>query len=319
MYSIYQFGRMIGDEIRMDAYVNALQRAITPGCSVVDLGTGTGIFAMLACHFGAGSVYAIELDDAIHVARELIKDNGLLHKVKFVQADSRDFEPPIMADVMISDLRSVLPFFNTHIPTIIDARKRLLKPGGIQIPLKDDINVAVVEAHDIYHRYTMPWAKNTYGFDFGAARRLLVNNWVKARVTSDMLMSSPSTCCSLDYTTILDPNISFSTDIIIERDGTAHGLSVWFDATLAKGITFSNSPDLPNLGYSMAFFPWETSVELLAGDKVELKFDARLINDNYYYSWDSLVLRGQKEIVHFKQSTFFSSPSLLKSIASGTT
>jgi protein arginine N-methyltransferase 1 len=41
-----------------------------PGSVVVDIGTGVGILAVLACHYGA-HVPAMEPDDAIEVAREI--------------------------------------------------------------------------------------------------------------------------------------------------------------------------------------------------------------------------------------------------------
>jgi len=312
MYSIYQFGRMMGDPIRMDAYVRALEAAVTPGCTVIDLGTGSGIFALLACRFGAGRVYAIEPDDVIHVARRLAEANDLADRIEFIQEDSRDYQPTDRADVLISDLRGVLPFFKTHIPTIVDARERLLKDGGIQIPLRDEVYVAVVEAEANYQRYTAPWDSNDYGFELGPVRHLLLNNWVRARVTHEMLLSDAEHCCTLDYPSIDSPNVASSNEFTISRDATGHGISAWFDATIAEGIGFTNRPGAPELGYSMAFFPWEKPVELRHGDRVELQFDARLSGDDYLFSWRTRIFRGQLQIAGFRQSTFFSSPALYR-------
>ena len=52
------------------------------------------------------------------------------------------------AGIIISDLRGVLPWFQQHIPSIIDARKRLLARGGVLIPRRDILWAAVVEAHE---------------------------------------------------------------------------------------------------------------------------------------------------------------------------
>ena len=49
MYRVVDYGDMIADAVRMNAFVAALRAAVTPGCVVVDIGTGTGIFALLAC------------------------------------------------------------------------------------------------------------------------------------------------------------------------------------------------------------------------------------------------------------------------------
>src|SRR5437870_11229737 len=76
MYSVADYGIMIADRVRMEAYMQALRSAVRPGGVVVDIGTGTGIFALLACRFGARRVYAIEPNDAIQVAREIARANG---------------------------------------------------------------------------------------------------------------------------------------------------------------------------------------------------------------------------------------------------
>ena len=57
MYSLAAYGQMVSDKIRTDAYAQALQQLIKPGDVVVDIGTGPGILALLACRFGARRVY----------------------------------------------------------------------------------------------------------------------------------------------------------------------------------------------------------------------------------------------------------------------
>ena len=59
MYSIDAYGEMINDRVRMDAYAAALARTVTPGAVVLDIGTGTGIMALLAVRMGARQVYAL--------------------------------------------------------------------------------------------------------------------------------------------------------------------------------------------------------------------------------------------------------------------
>jgi protein arginine N-methyltransferase 1 len=71
MYSITGFGVMMADEGRMNPYVAALRDTVRPGSVVLDIGTGTGIFSMLAVRFGARKVYAVEPGDSILVAEQI--------------------------------------------------------------------------------------------------------------------------------------------------------------------------------------------------------------------------------------------------------
>jgi protein arginine N-methyltransferase 1 len=94
MYSTRAFGSMIADTVRMRAYTAALRAAVKPGDVVLDIGTGTGIFALLACQYGASKVYAIEPNDNIQVARKLARENGFQDRIEFIQDLSTKVDLP---------------------------------------------------------------------------------------------------------------------------------------------------------------------------------------------------------------------------------
>src|SRR5437867_7400576 len=139
MYTVYEYGGLLFDRIRSDAYAQALRQEVRPGSVVVDIGTGTGMFALLACQFGAKKVYAIEPDEAIQVAREMAAANGFSDRVEFFQDVSTRVDLPEQADVIVSDLRGLLPLFCRHLPSITHARRRFLPPGGTLIPRRDTL------------------------------------------------------------------------------------------------------------------------------------------------------------------------------------
>ncbi len=113
-YSIADYGSMIADRVRMRAYEAALRRHVTPETVVLDLGCGTGIFSLLACRFGAARVYAIDPNPAVAVGRQLARDNGFGDRIKFFQARAEDVTLPELADLLVCDLRGILPFYGEH-------------------------------------------------------------------------------------------------------------------------------------------------------------------------------------------------------------
>lgn len=309
MYSISGYLNMIADRVRMDAYCKALSQAIKPGATVLDIGTGTGIFAMLACKFGASRVYAVEPSEAIEVARETAAANGYSEKINFLQDLSTRLSLPERVDVIISDIRGVLPLFRQNIPSIIDARTRLLASNGQLIPRRDDLWVSVVEAPEVYQEHF------TIGEDFGwslnlvPARRYMVNTWRRTVNKREQLLTESVRWATIDYSSIENPNLRGEVAWNIERKGTAHGLAVWFDTQLSDNASFSNAPGEPELIYGQAFFPFERPITLEAGDDVSLALDAHLVGEDYVWRWETLVQHNKtKEKAHFKQSTFFSTP-----------
>ena len=57
-YCLSDYAAMIADRPRMDAYVAALRQVVTEGCLVLDIGTGAGVAALVACQLGARKVIA---------------------------------------------------------------------------------------------------------------------------------------------------------------------------------------------------------------------------------------------------------------------
>jgi type I protein arginine methyltransferase len=314
-YRIDSYGDMITNRPRMEPYVQALRQAIRPGCVVVDIGAGTGIFSMLACKFGAGQVHAIEPDDAIAVARDIAAANGFADRIIFHQALSTEVILPVQADVIISDLRGVLPLFQYHVPAIADARKRLLAPGCVLIPHRDTLWAALMEDPEIYRPYAEPWLTNEYGLDMQAGQPIVTNSWRKIDAMPDQLLVTPQQWATLDYTSIENPNIEGGLTWAVERAGTAHGLIVWFDAELADGIGFSNSPGQPKLIYGQAFFPLQSPLVLKEGDRVSAQLAANLSEGEYVWRWNTAVFSEKdaaKPRAAFRQSTFFGAPLALE-------
>jgi protein arginine N-methyltransferase 1 len=310
MYSVAEFGMMIADEVRTSAYAGALRQAVKLDSVVVDIGTGTGIFALLACQFGARRVYAIEPSEPIEVARGLARDNGYADQIEFIQNLSTRVSLPEKGHVIISDLHGLLPLCKTSILSLIDARRRLLAPGGVLIPRRDILRAAVVEAPELYSRITAA-ERNPYGLNMRAARHFVVNTWTKGRVLPGQLLTASKCWATLDYTTIDSPDLAAEVSFQVTRSGTAHGLNIWFDSDLAEGYGFSNAPGLPELVYAAAFFPWCEPVEVETGDKVRVTLQANLIGEDYIWRWAARVWSGDNPDnvkAEFQQSTFLGEP-----------
>ena len=316
MYSIADYGAMIQDTARIDAFIRAFRRVITRETVVVDIGTGTGILALLACQSGARRVYAIEPDDSIHVAREAAAANGYADRVEYLQALSTSVTLPEHADLIVSDIGGVLPWLEHHLPAIVDARTRFLAPGGTLIPRRDTLWMALVEAPDLYRHYSDPWDAHPYGLDLTSARRLVVNTWRKGRIAEEQLLAPLTRLISVDYAEVTSSNVDAAVRWTVTRPGTAHGFGAGIDRLLIDGVGFSNAPDCvdrlpPGSIYRTAFFPWSSPVSLAVGDVVTIELRAVLVGDDYVWNWKSTVLdQGLTDRVkaRFDQSTLYGVP-----------
>ena len=312
-YSLNSYGRMIEDARRTGPFVDALRQAIRPGSVVLDIGTGTGIFAFLACRFGAARVYAVEPDaSALEMAKRCADNIPGSERITWLHGLTTQMELPEQVDIVIGDLHGTLPFFKGNIESLADARKRLLKPGGRMIPSRDVLHAVPAHAPHEYRRIESPWQRNAYDLDLSAAIPQLVNTWGRAHTDPaepQHLLSTPVQWGVVDYNATESTELDSTLEWEIERSGLMHGLYVWFDADLGEGFGYSNAPTLPELVYGRAFFPFERPVDVVPGEMVRTRLAVRLFKGAYVFRWDTRVTAADGTVkVHFEQSTFKSQP-----------
>ncbi len=129
--------------------IRALRKYVTPGCRVLDIGTGSGVLSILAYKFGAGSITGTDLDEcAIPAVADNMAANGLadagfnliignLIDDETVQEKVGKGYDIVVANILAQVLIPLLP-----------AGIRCLKPGGIYIMsgIIDDKEKEVVDA-----------------------------------------------------------------------------------------------------------------------------------------------------------------------------
>jgi ubiquinone/menaquinone biosynthesis C-methylase UbiE len=104
---------------------------LTPGDSVLDVGTGTGIVALKAARqLGPdGKVLGVDLSDGMMtVARERTRESGLAAQVDFRKMDAEDLDLPDQSFDVVTSLFALL-----HFPDPLVALRgmfRVLRPGG---------------------------------------------------------------------------------------------------------------------------------------------------------------------------------------------
>jgi protein arginine N-methyltransferase 1 len=328
MFTLPQFAKMIADRERLDAHVRALQRLVTPASVVIDIGAGTGVMSLLACQAGARRVHAIEPSSAVQILAQAARDNGFAERVVIHQCRSTEVTLPERADVIVSDLRGVLPPHGTHFEDIADARERLLAPGGRLVPAADTLWAAVISASEVFEERRAVWHGAPHGLDLRSAQPYADNFMERLRAQREQLLSAPIEWARLDYPAPVARAVRGRGTCIVAKAGVAHGLCVWFDAELVDGVGYSNAPGAPETSiYGQIFFPWPESVALAPGDHVTFELRADPVGSEYVWTWSTEVSRvpgagAAPAVTRFRQSTFKSwpvAPASLRTRAPGWT
>ena len=137
---------MIAEHPRNVKFERALLRAIrahtrTHGRAphVLDIGSGTGLLAMMAARGGARRVTSVEMVPAVcEVARQIVARNGYSDVIEVINVRSDDLTLYAMggepADILVSELIDDHVIGDGVLAAISDARKRLLTPHPLIVP-----------------------------------------------------------------------------------------------------------------------------------------------------------------------------------------
>ena len=140
---------IVADAARNAAYDAALRRAIKPGMRVLEIGTGTGILAMMAARAGAAEVVTCEMNPAIaDAARSIIDSNGYGGVVRIFSGHSDKLSLAELrgrADLLVSEIVSNNLLGEGVLPAHEKAIRDLMKPGAQVIPARGRVRVALAE------------------------------------------------------------------------------------------------------------------------------------------------------------------------------
>lgn len=122
------------DEARVEWFARAIAANVRPGDVVLDVGSGSGLLAMLAARAGARRVYAVEQSPIVEMARELIAVNSLAETITLLPGRSFDVELPERADVIVSETLGAWGADEGIAAIMADATARLAVPGARLVP-----------------------------------------------------------------------------------------------------------------------------------------------------------------------------------------
>jgi type I protein arginine methyltransferase len=309
--SLLQFhGMLVADRRRVEAFRRAIDATVKPDDVVIDVGTGTGILAVLACRAGAARVYAIDDSDAIDIARDVCAANGVLERVVLVRGSAERVDLPERGDVLVTETLGNFGIDEGIAGVVLDARTRLLKPDARIVPHALDIMMAPVTAPDVYLDCVERWAEAVEGIDVGAVRSLAANTFHSSVFANDARLADPARIAHVPLAEITNVAVHGETSWRA-RAGTLHGFAGWFAADLAPGVQLSNATPSETPNWAHAFVPLEHPVRVEAAQEVCLTLSARANGTVWYWN----VAVGGREIA--AQSTLWGTAGLRHRLGRG--
>ena len=259
--------RLVHDTVRNDAYEAALKRAVRPGSRVLDIGSGTGLLALMAARAGAAHVYTCEMNPAVaDAAREIIAANGYSDRITMLPMHSSkiDAERDLggKVDVLVSEIVSSDMLSEMVLSVMEDTVPRLLKPGGALIPARGVVKVALV------HDPAVETARmgRVSGFDLSLFNRLAQPyHGRKANGADLQLRSEPAELFRFDFAATKTPEAEAACEVVA-TGGEANAIAQWIHLQMDDEETYENPPTTAS-SWWVRCWPLTAPHELQAGER----------------------------------------------------
>jgi protein arginine N-methyltransferase 1 len=271
---------LIADRVRNAAFERALAAVIEKGVTTVaDIGTGTGLVALMAAKLGAREVFLYEAAEVAGVAAKVLKANRARNCHLFACHSTEMVDPP-QVDVVVSETLGNYPFEEHIIETLNDARRRFLKPGGKIIPRRLTQLVAPVVS-DRIARELDAW--DGAGFDLSVPKAMSLNNiYVRSLAPNELLDAGRSAAAwdEIDFTLENKTSRKGEARWRLEAAATVFGFATWWRAELVPGVTLSTAPGDPPTHWEQLYFPLLAPIAAKAGETITVSLRSRTSSEH---------------------------------------
>jgi tetratricopeptide (TPR) repeat protein len=265
---------MLNDEERNKAYHQAISAAADKAEYVLEIGTGSGLLAMMAARAGARKVTTCEMSKPLAaIAHKVIARNGYADIIRVIPEKSTRLkigvELPEPADLLIAEVFDNGLLGEHFLPALLHAKRNLLKEDAIIIPAAATIYTMLIECPQL--RRVNP-IKNIAGFDLSDFDRFRSPGYrqICLENISYQALSDPVAVCHLDFQNDVPTSAQDNLEVRIRRTGVCQAAAFWFDLHLDKKNKISTLHGAHSNHWKQALQFFSVDLQCTAGDTVKL-------------------------------------------------
>ncbi|MEM2141688.1 MAG: 50S ribosomal protein L11 methyltransferase [Candidatus Thorarchaeota archaeon] len=216
---------LLSHRSRITKFRRAMEEVVTERSLVVDLGTGSGVLAMMAARMGARRVIAVDVEaESIRYAQLAARRNGLESRIEFVVCHFEDFVPDEPADIVVCEMLDSALLVEQQVPAVRHSLRRVLRRGGVMLPRWASVYMVPVSCAQLWERFHVD------GLEFPPVPQT-IDRGISVDL-ADLQQVLTIDFNSSEIPTVVDAVLDFR----IVQEGLCHGLLALLEAGLSHDI-----------------------------------------------------------------------------------
>jgi hypothetical protein len=194
---------------------------------------------MFCAMAGAAHVYAVDASKIIDIAaRKVVEANQLDDRITLMKGKIEDLVLPVTeVDCIISEWMGTLMVAESMVDSVLLARQKYLKPGGLMMPHTAKAFLAPLSMDEYYDDKIAFWT-NVYGVNMSCLTDLAKEHffnqpeYLRDLKPEDLMTDAPECVWDLDMATATSADLESHTGnfkMELNKTGNLHGFGAWFD------------------------------------------------------------------------------------------
>jgi len=229
-------------------------------------------------------VYAIEASTLADWTELVIAKNDLSETVKVIKSRVEDVQLPEQVDVIVSEWMGTFLIFESMLESVLYARDRWLKPGGLMFPSHGEILLAPISVDSYYAEKVNFW-RTVYDVDMSplipyAKKCALEKPIIDRALKPENVLADPIVIKDIDLSNV-PINAPYEKTIVnfsfqLSKSGNFHGFAAWFAVLFygscperSKATILSTAPECKDTHWHQNMFLFDDPLEVIDGQIVK--------------------------------------------------